>query len=104
MENETPKPAEELTPAWGPIVRIWWAFFWKLSIIVGVLQVGVAWAMGNYAFKDGNVVPFFMMMIMGYCVLVFIVATLISMKMVVGKQFKEFRLSLVKNPVEKESE
>ena len=104
MENETPQPVAELTPTWGSIVRIWWAFFWKFVIIIGVLQVAVSWVIVTYAFKGGNVVTFVLMITTGSSVLAFIVATLIPMKMVVGKQFKEFRLSLVKNPVEKGSE
>ena len=79
MENETPQPVAELTPTWGSIVRIWWAFFWKFGIIMGVLQITISWVIMTYAFQEGNVVPWVIMITMGSSVLAFIVATLIPM-------------------------
>ena len=98
MENETLKPAAILSPPWRLVTRFWWAFFWRFAVIVCVLQVIVAWIVVTYAPKisgdEGSFASWIIIIGTACSVSVLIVGSLVSMKMVLGKKFKGFRLSI----------
>lgn len=91
----------ELEITWGRMLRVWWAHFWRsmIAAIVGMLLGGVVgFILGAILYASGVTSPETIQIIVGP--IGFIIGVFISifpMKMILGKDFGEFRLVLVES-------
>ena len=89
----------ELEITWGRVVRIWWAYLWRnliavlVAMLIGALIGGILGAILGAAEvppQTINIVVAPIASILGLAISIF------PMKMILGKDFGEFRLVLVK--------
>jgi xanthine/uracil permease len=88
----------ELEITWGRVVRVWWAYCWRnlIAIVVAMILGGIV----------GFIIGF-MMTMLGASItevqyvtaplgaLIGLALSVIPMKMILGKDFGEFRLALI---------
>ena len=92
--------AMELEITWGRFIRVWWAHYWRCLIamiicfiicsIIGFI-IGFVMGMLGASIRMIQVVSFTIGLIIGLGV------SLVPMRMILGKDFGEFRLVLISN-------
>ena len=90
----------ELEITWGRTFRVWWAYLWRnllfiaLSVVAGFVLgaiIGFILAAFGASAKTIQLVVTPLSFILG------MVISVIPLKMILGKNFGEFRVALVKN-------
>ena len=93
----------ELTPTWGRVVRIWWAYLWRnlIAIVVVMILGGILGAILGFIMGAIGIPLNIIKIVSGFIGGVFgLGASIVPIKMIVGKKFKEFRLIIVANKKE----
>ena len=88
----------ELEVTWGRAVRVWWAYLWRgILAMLGAMVVGfvVGFAVGFVLGVAGVGVPTIQMITAPIGAIIGLLMSIIPMKLILGKDFGEFRLSLV---------
>jgi len=88
----------EIEVTWGRVVRVWWAYLWRnliaivaAGILGGIVGFVIGVVMGSLGF-DATTIKYTATTIGAVLGLV---VSVIPMKMILGKDFGEFRLVLV---------
>jgi hypothetical protein len=90
----------ELEITWGRVVRIWWAYAWRnlIAIVVAMLAGGIMGGiMGFILGAAGVPIETIKIIVMPIGFILGLVISVFPMKMILGKNFGEFRLVLVQN-------
>ena len=88
----------EVEITWGRVVRVWWSYLWRNLIFValsaiagGVLGYILGYIMGGLGVATSTI----QLVITPLAVLIGLALSLIPIKMILGKDFGQFRLVLV---------
>jgi len=88
----------ELEVTWGRAIRVWWAYLWR-SLLVGILGMIAGGIVGGIVGLILGVIGVPINVIKIVCgtvgVLIGLPISIIPMKMVLGKDFGEFKLVLL---------
>ncbi|PWW83169.1 MULTISPECIES: hypothetical protein [Prosthecochloris] len=91
----------ELEITWGRVIRVWWAYLWRnlVAILVAtILGAIVGGVMGAILYMSGvTSVETLQLVITPISIAIGLVISLFPIKMILGKDFGEFRLVLVEN-------
>ena len=96
----------ELEITWKRVVRIWWSFLWRNFLaILGAVIIGaiVGFIFGLILGSMGVSVKTITMIVRPIGFLIGLGISVIPLKMVLGKDFGEFRLVLISSEVKKPS-
>lgn len=88
----------ELEVTWGRALRVWWAFFWRnlVGIVIAVLLSAVIGALLNVVLSAAGVSPETVSRVaMPFGVMLGIAASVVPIKLILGRGFGDFRLVLV---------
>ena len=88
----------ELEVTWGRALRVWWAFFWRnlVGIVIAVLLSAVIGALLNVVLSAAGVAPETVSRVaMPFGVMLGIAASVVPIKLILGRGFGDFRLVLV---------
>ncbi|MGH8507064.1 MAG: hypothetical protein ACRETM_14060 [Stenotrophobium sp.] len=88
----------ELEITWGRAIRIWWSYFWRnlIAILAAVIVGGVIGGiLGAIMGTAGASMKTIQMVSMPIGLILGLGISVIPMKMILGKDFGEFRLALV---------
>lgn len=88
----------ELEITWGRVVRIWWAYCWRnlIAIIVAMLVGAVIGGIFGFILgAAGASATTIKIVVMPIGAILGLVISIFPMKMILGKDFGEFRLVLV---------
>ena len=92
----------ELEITWKRVIRIWWSFLWRnLLAILGAVVIGalVGFIFGLILGVIGVPVETIKMIVQPIGFLIGLGISVIPLKMVLGKNFGEFRLVLISTEV-----
>ncbi|MCJ8294649.1 MAG: hypothetical protein MJK15_09605 [Colwellia sp.] len=92
----------ELEITWKRVIRIWWSFLWRnILAILGAVVIGalVGFIFGLILGAIGVPVETIKMIVQPIGFLIGLGISVIPLKMVLGKNFGEFRLVLIKTEV-----
>jgi hypothetical protein len=90
----------ELEITWGRVARVWWAYLWRnliaiiASLIAGAILGGILGFMLGAAGVPLGTIRIIVMPIGG---ILGIAISIFPMKMILGKDFGEFKLVLMRN-------
>ncbi|WP_294343609.1 hypothetical protein [Prosthecochloris sp.] len=91
----------ELEITWGRVIRVWWAHLWRslVAAIVSMLLGGlVGGIIGAIFYMVGVTSPeTLQLVITPISIVIGLVVSVFPIKMILGKDFGEFRLVLVEN-------
>ena len=92
----------ELEVTWRRAFKVWWSFLWRnliaivagliLAVIVGVI-LGIFMAMLGFSLETTQLVGFILGAVIGLTI------SVVPIKLILGKDFGEFRLVLLENPL-----
>jgi hypothetical protein len=88
----------EVEVTWGRVVRVWWAYAWRnvIAIIIAMIAGGIVGFILGFVMGAAGVSPRTIAYITGPIGAVMGVAfSVVPMKMILGKDFGQFRLVLV---------
>lgn len=88
----------EVEITWGKVIRVWWAYFWRnlVAIIVAAIAGGiVGFIFGFVLGAMGVASSTIQYVIAPIGVIIGLGLSVIPMKMILGKDFGQFRLVLV---------
>ena len=88
----------ELEITWGRVVRVWWSYFWRnLVVILAAMILGgmVGFVVGLIMGMLGASMATVQYVTAPLGVVIGLVLSVIPMKMILGKDFGEFRLVLI---------
>lgn len=90
----------ELEITWGRVVKVWWSYLWRnLLAIIGAMLIGgilggiLGFILGAMSVSVENI-KLITAPIGG---IIGLLISIIPMKMILGKNFGEFRLVMIKN-------
>ena len=89
----------ELEITWKRVIRVWWAYVWRniLAIIAGAVIGGIVGAiMGFVLGALGASAETIQILAMPVGLVIGLALSVIPMKLILGKNFGEFRLVLLK--------
>jgi hypothetical protein len=92
--------SSELKPGVGKTIKIWWAYLWRY-FVTAVLSIPVAAAIGYLLIpklaEHGLQVSF--IRVAGYALgaILTLLTPIIPLRLIIGKEFKGFRLALVRS-------
>lgn len=90
----------ELEVTWGRSTRVWWALFWRClvaTIIVLIIASVFGFIVGFIiSATGGTITSTINIILMSIGGIMGLVASFVPVKMILGKDFGEFRLALVK--------
>lgn len=91
----------ELEITWGRVIRVWWAYLWRnlVAILVAtILGAIVGGVMGAILYMSGvTSAETLQLVITPISIVIGLVISVFPIKMILGKDFGEFRLVLVEN-------
>jgi ABC-type glycerol-3-phosphate transport system permease component len=88
----------ELEITWGRVTRVWWAFLWRslIASIIAMIIGGIFGGIVGYTIAaTGGAITTINIIIMSIGGIIGLGVSIIPMKMILGKDFGEFRLALV---------
>ena len=88
----------ELEITWGRVTRVWWAFLWRslIASIIAMIIGGIFCCIVVYTIAaTGGAITTINIIIMSIGGIIGLGVSIIPMKMILGKDFGEFRLALV---------
>lgn len=89
----------ELEVTWGRTVRVWWAYVWRLMLITSIIGFGLGLFMGVLGSP-----PQLANIILNLTGIISIAISFAVMQRILGKDFGEFRLVLIRKEVNTELE
>jgi hypothetical protein len=100
MNNSILSNSSELKPGVGKAIKIWWAYLWRY-FVTAVFSIPVAAAIGYLLMpklaEHGVHVSF--IKVAGYALgaILTLFVPIIPLRLIIGKEFKGFRLALVRS-------
>jgi outer membrane lipoprotein SlyB len=88
----------EIEITWGKVVRVWWAYAWRSFIAVFCGAIGGALVGGVLGFAMGAFgvsLTAIQLIVASIGFLIGLALSVVPMKLILGKDFGEFRLVLV---------
>lgn len=88
----------ELEISWGRVVRIWWAYLWRnlLAVIAAMVLGAIAGGIIGFILgMSGVSVQTIRIICMPIGAILGLAISVVPMKMILGKDFGEFRLVLI---------
>ena len=88
----------EVEITWGRVIRVWWAYLWRnlMAIILSVIVGGaVGFILGFILGGMGAATSTIQLIIVPFGAVIGLALSIIPMRMILGKDFGEFRLVLV---------
>lgn len=88
----------ELEITWGRVVRVWWAYLWRnlIAIVVAMLAGGIIGGILGFILGAAGVsIETIKIVVMPIGAILGLAISIFPMKMILGKNFGEFRLVLV---------
>ncbi|UCF81808.1 MAG: hypothetical protein JSV08_01320 [Acidobacteriota bacterium] len=79
----------ELEVTWGRTVRVWWAYLWRSMLITFIIGFVMGLLQAQGAFNSDLPIQ-----LVG--IIISLAFSLVVMKMILGKDFREFRLVLIR--------
>jgi len=90
----------ELDVTWKRAIRVWWAYLWRslIVVIVGSVLAGIVGGIIGFIMSmmgaDGDSIS---MLVMPIGMLIGILISIVPIKLILGKDFGEFRLVLIQS-------
>lgn len=90
----------ELDVTWKRAIRVWWAYLWRslIAVIVASVLAGIVGGIIGFIMSmmgaDRESIPIFVMPI---GMLIGILISIVPIKLILGKDFGEFRLVLIQS-------
>lgn len=94
----------ELEVTWKRATKVWWAYFWRsLIAMLGAMVIGgiVGGIIGFIIGMMGSSRESIQLLVTPIGMIIGILMSIVPIKLILGKNFGDFRLVLLKNPAEK---
>ena len=101
MNELSPDASIELKPTLRRVIVIWWAYVWRYVVAVGIslllalvlgMMLGIVMQSQGYSATAMRIAGYLLGGILG------LAATVVPLRLIIGKEFRGFRLVLVKKP------
>jgi hypothetical protein len=100
MQFTNGRESMELEITWNRVVRVWWSYLWRnlLAIVASLAVGGVFGALMGFALGFAGISPdSIQKLAMPVGMLIGLAISVVPVKMILGKDFGEFKLVLVES-------